>query len=311
MTAPMEAAPPFDADRYVSRLAEDGVALFLFHGVIARQRWKVRNTNRKHLPVDDFVQVLRKLRAAGTAVSMDQVADAAEHGTQLPPRAFAVTFDDGFRNNLTVAAPVLADLAIPATYYITSGFVEMNSRSWIDRIEQAMELRMNGALSLPWGKRRYDGAAQAVVLLGEIRHRVKSDPALSPDSIADDLCRQLGAGALEPDEELDAKLTWDQVRDLAAAPDSLLGGHSHSHAILSFLDEPALEREIRLPLQLLQSKAGVRTSHFSYPEGMPHCYSDSVIMALRQAGIRCCPTAEDGVERSSMDPFRLKRIMVT
>ncbi|WP_377806345.1 hypothetical protein ABNQ38_06635 (plasmid) [Azospirillum sp. A29] len=50
-------------------------------------------------------------------------------------------------------------------------------------------------------------------------------------------------------------------------PGSLLGGHSHSHAIMSFLDEPALEREIRLPLQLLQSKAGVRTSHFPIPRG--------------------------------------------
>ncbi|WP_377806344.1 hypothetical protein ABNQ38_06630 (plasmid) [Azospirillum sp. A29] len=66
---------------------------------------------------------------------------------------------------------------------------------------------MNGALSLPWGKRRYDGAAQAVVLLGEIRQRVKNDPALNPDAIADGLCRQLAVGALEPDEELDAKLT--------------------------------------------------------------------------------------------------------
>lgn len=88
-----------------------------------------------------------------------------------------------------------------------------------------------------------------------------------------------------------------------------MGGHTQTHAILSFLQAPALDAETAGALDILERRAGIITHHFSYPEGLAHCYSDAVIAKLKSCGISICPTAEAGDNDVSTDPFRLKRIM--
>jgi hypothetical protein len=86
---------------YSQFLSSDTFAIFLFHGVIAQARPGVRNYTAKHLTLERFEAVLDDLAAHGEPVTMDAIAA----GEPLPARAFAVTFDDGFRTNATVAAP--------------------------------------------------------------------------------------------------------------------------------------------------------------------------------------------------------------
>jgi len=296
---------------YSSRLRRDGTAIYLFHGVIEKQTTPVRNYTRKHLPVDDFAAILRDLSQHGTAVSMEEVRAGTDDGRALPPNAFAITFDDGFENNYTIAAPVLSDMGIPATFYITTDFIENNTMSWIDRIELAVEQSPPAAVRLPFGERRFDGAESKRAVLDEIRFHVKKDPALNAGDVASDVQRQLiGEEVFSTDHVLDRKMNWDQVRSLGTAGDFIVGGHSHTHPILSFLDDGALDREVETSLSLLERNTGETPTHYSYPEGQAHCYDDRVIGALKAAGIRCCPTAEDGTNPPGTDLFLLKRIMV-
>lgn len=303
-----------DTTRWTSRLSDDGCAIFLFHGVVERNDYLVRNYTGKHLSKDDFASTLAALKADGAPISLDELVDHVENGTPLPPRAFAITFDDGFLNNLTVAAPVLADFHIPATFYVTSGFIAGNVMSWIDRIEWAVEKTLpkgGGSLALPWGQSGFTDPASARVMLSEIRRRVKSDPAVDPHAIADVAQEQLGLPiTVASADPLDQKMAWKEVADLAAGPGFIVGGHSHSHAILSFLAPDDLEFEIATSLAMLRDEAGVTTKHYSYPEGLAHCYSDQVIQSLQRHGIVCSPSAEDGVNHDPMDLFRLKRIFV-
>ncbi|HZH28338.1 MAG TPA: polysaccharide deacetylase family protein [Azospirillaceae bacterium] len=296
---------------YAARLCDERIAIFLFHGVITTQTHRVRNYTRKHLTADYFASALRSLLAAGgMPVSLDDLVAAQAAGEPLPPRAFAVTFDDGFWNNLGVAAPILADLRIPATVYVTSGFVEFNRMSWIDRIEWAVEQTPSGNLKLPWSERRFDDDASKRDVLTDIRTHVKSDHRIEPDVLATDIQAQLGLPETwSSDDPLDRKLTWDEVRCLAEDPLFTVGGHTHTHAIMSFLNPADLDREIDTSLSFLRSKAGVGSRHYSYPEGLAHCYSDAVINALKARGVVCCPTAEDGDNDLTADLFRLKRIM--
>jgi peptidoglycan/xylan/chitin deacetylase (PgdA/CDA1 family) len=116
-----------------------------------------------------------------------------------------------------------------------------------------------------------------------------------------------GTGAFRPDPELDAKLTWDEVRELDAIEGFTVGGHSHTHRILSHLSPAELDAELDRSLELLGGALGRPVGHYSYPEGLAHCYSDAVIAALRERGVICCPTAEPGVNPPGADLFRLRR----
>ncbi|REK18889.1 MAG: polysaccharide deacetylase family protein [Planctomycetota bacterium] len=68
--------------------------------------------------------------------TLDALLDACRDGRPIPPQTFAVTFDDGFENNLTDALPVLQDLDVPATIFLVTGFLDsrvpMPSDNWAD-----------------------------------------------------------------------------------------------------------------------------------------------------------------------------------
>jgi peptidoglycan/xylan/chitin deacetylase (PgdA/CDA1 family) len=294
------------------RLTMDGLAIFLFHGVITRRRHEVRNYTGKHLTVERFVSVLKSLKEAGHPVSLDQIVESRLNGTPLPKRAFAITFDDGFDNNYSVAAPILHEMRVPATFYVTTGFIDANGSSWIDLIEYAVERVSPCRVTLPHAgiDGVYTGRAEKLQFLDLIRKNVKSDPRLDPYEVALDIWKQLGVTSMDPDRDLDQKMSWKQVAELDQDPLFAVGGHGHTHRILSYLDECDLESEVVTSCNLLIKHLGHPVRHYSYPEGLETCYSDRVIAVLRRHGIQCAPTALDGINGSDVGLFHLRRIMV-
>ncbi len=168
-----------------------------------------------------------------------------------------------------------------------------------------------GRVALPSGERRFHDAPSAQALLDEIRTVVKADPRIAPDRFASEVQAALGVAETRASEDpLDRKLDWAEVKALAAESLFAIGGHSHSHANLAFLDPRGLAREIETSRALLAERVGLSCRHYSYPEGTPNAYSEGVIAALRRVGVQCCPTAEDGINSPPFDLFRLKRVMV-
>ncbi|MHC4429215.1 MAG: polysaccharide deacetylase family protein, partial [Planctomycetota bacterium] len=268
---------------------------------------------QKHLSRDAFRGLIGRLAATGHALSLADIVEHCVSGEPFPRRAFAVTFDDGFENNVSIAAPILSDFGIPATFYVTSGFIEHNAMAWIDRIEYFMEHTPRGELQLPWtGEPQPFGDRRSkIALLEQIRHEAKARPEVDVDELARDIFAQGDLDeVLGGEDPLDRKMTWAQVASLAGDDLFKVGGHGHTHRIMAFLDDEQIEHEVAECLGLLAEKAAVTTAHFSYPEGLAYCYCDRVIGVLRRHGIICCPTAQDGTNALHQELFRLRRIAV-
>jgi peptidoglycan/xylan/chitin deacetylase (PgdA/CDA1 family) len=297
---------------YSSHLRDDSFAIFLFHGVVRQHHHPLRNYTRKHLALDKFVEIVCDLRSHGEPISMDDVVAANARGRVLPKRAFVVTFDDGFENNYLIAAPVLREFNVPAMFYITTGFIESNSLSWIDMIEYAVEKMERVEVTLPFTNKRAvcQTLEEKMHLLDQIRQFVKSNLTIDPYEFAYDVCHQCGVETIVPDPELDQKMRPEQLRALYDSPLFVVGGHSHTHRIMSYLPLLELQIEVETSMRKLREWVGQPLTHYSYPEGLAHCYSDQVIAELRKNGIVCSPTAEYGVNKVGDDLFRLKRIMV-
>lgn len=303
---------PTIAARMAGRLGRDTCAIYLFHGVVPRHENVVRNYKRKHLSAAEFRAILQKLSETGVPLSMDDVLAHGRENRPYPAGAFAITFDDGFENNGSVAAPILREFGIPATFYLTTQFLSENAMSWIDKIEAAVAPLKSGRLAMPWlpAELPLNSADEKIAALDLIRQHVKNDRNLKPATVVTEICTALGVE--EPvagQGPLDLKLDYDQVKTMAADPLFIFGGHTHTHAIMSFLDDAELEREIDVSIDLLKQRAAVQSHHYAYPEGLAHCYDGRVIAALQRRGIAICPTAIDGVAAASDHPFHLKRIM--
>ncbi len=300
-------------NKLAQRLSDDGCAIFLFHGVIQKQTHPVRNYTGKHIEAALFARCMKHLAQQGHALTMDEVLFYCESGDSFPKRAYAITFDDGFENNLSIAGPILDAKKIPAMIYVTSKFVDENGMSWIDRIELAVENAPNLVLNEDWSSEPFYliDTTTKIKFLQAVRRYVKSNPTCDANVFADELCAKLGRGGqMSSDDPLDLKMTWEQVKLAQNSGLFSIGGHSHTHSILSFLSIEKLAYELDTSLKLLSEMASVPATHYSYPEGLSHCYTEEVIAELKRRGVRCCPTAIDGVNKTGVDPFNLLRIIV-
>lgn len=298
---------------YSQYLIPDGYVIYLFHGVIPEQVHQVRNYTKKHLTRDEFRQQITQMCGKGTAVSMQDIVDATNRNEPLPPYAFSVTFDDGFENNYSVAAPVLDEAGVPAMYYITTGFIESNNTSWIDQIEFAFEKVSSFTFQNPYDANQSfvcDSPESKITALTEIRKFVKQSSSINSVEFAQKSLEQLKIEDIEIDPHLDQKMSWQQAAELDRHALFTIGGHTHTHPILSFLSPDELQDELDTSLSLLQKHLQRDIPHYSYPEGLAHCYNDDVIHALQTRGVICSPTAIHGDNRLGDSLFHLNRIMV-
>jgi peptidoglycan/xylan/chitin deacetylase (PgdA/CDA1 family) len=296
-----------------SFLNRDECCIFLLHGVTRSHGYQVRNYTRKHLPEDDFRTFLAELVKHGTPISMDDVTRSLAHGAFPCQYPFAITFDDGFENNLSIAAPILQEFSVPATFYVSTRLIDENRMTWIDSVEDCLEHTTGGAVILPWQHepRSLSSREDKIAILDDIRGHVKANPSIDENRFAHEFCRSLGRKIVEhSDDPLDKKLDWQQLNNLAECPLFTIGGHSHDHCNLAFLDAPALDFQIRHSLALLHDHLPYRIMHYSYPEGTQNAFSADVEAVLRQHGIACCPTAMPGTTSAVSSPFRLRRMNV-
>lgn len=81
-------------------------------------------SNRMSMPVSLFDEQMAQLKELGyTAVVLDDVIEHYVKGAPLPPGAVLITFDDGYRDNLVNAAPVLQKHGYPAVQFVPLAYV--------------------------------------------------------------------------------------------------------------------------------------------------------------------------------------------
>ena len=95
---------------YSQLLADDHYCIFLLHGVIPDDyNYGIRNYNREHIREEEFIRLIDQLTSKGNPLCLNELIKIKKMNTDLPPKAFSITFDDGFLNNYTIAAPILSD----------------------------------------------------------------------------------------------------------------------------------------------------------------------------------------------------------
>ena len=120
---------------YSKYLKKKSLTIFLFHGVINKNPFKVRNYTKKHLLKNEFKKVLNDLKKKGNCISLDEVYSKICNSTEFDDYSYSITFDDGFFNNYKYAIPILKKRKLYATFYITTSFIDKNEMSLIDKIE--------------------------------------------------------------------------------------------------------------------------------------------------------------------------------
>ncbi len=217
----------------------------------------------------------------------------------------AITFDDGYAGNFEDAWPVLSAEGVPATFYLTTGFLD-GSELWFDVARRALDAarratpdvgspaadRLRGALgSWPPGEST-----------DRIVRRLKYLPPKERDAALEAL-RALDLERLPAARPM----SWDQAAEMAAGG-AELGAHTVTHPILSTLEPAAQRQEIRGSRRRIAEATGVLPVTFAYPNGSARDYDRHTVETTGRAGFRAACSTRRGSNRPGCGRLELRRI---
>ncbi len=254
----------------------------------------------------------------------------------VPRRMVAVTFDDGYADNLYKAKPLLEHYEIPATVFVTTGYVgERREFLWdeLDRLllqpgtlPEKLTLEINGKMH-EWNLGSATHYSQDVYQYhrnwnvldgtdsGQRQNLYRSLCALLNPLPVEEIQKVLGDLRLwantRPMGRLSHRILMDEeVSQLDASDFVEVGSHTVSHPNLSTLPVDVQQTEIKKSKQYLEDIVGHPVTTFSYPYGSQADYTAKTVKIVQESGFACaCSNFADVVWRGS-DRFQLPRVLV-
>ncbi len=250
-----------------------------------------------------FDQVLSWIGRWFQVIPLDDAVARLASGT-LPARAAAITFDDGYADNATIALPILQRHGMLATFFVATSFLD-GGRMWNDTVIESvracagkvLDLSENGLGSYSLGTPEQQRDAIGALL----QHIKYLEPAKRREAVE---FVQRSVGCSLPD---DLMMTSSQVVQLHRAG-MQIGAHTCSHPILASISDDDAMHEIRRSKEALQSLLQEPVTLFAYPNGKPgKDYLAKHAMMVKQAKFTAAVSTSAGVSSANTDRFQLAR----
>lgn len=219
-----------------------------------------------------------------------------------PGHRVAMSFDDGYADNVTRALPLLEERGARATFYLTAGWIERRAPAWWDVLAHALE-----STRVPRARVALDDAPLDLELDSEAGRRRALGALLPRFSVATaERARRLDAlrAALAVEGEAPCELAdWKTARRLVDAGMEV-GAHTLEHPLLTRLARPEQEREIAGSIEQIEQRLGTRPVGLAYPGGD---HDGTTIAAARAAGLDYAVTTRAGDNGAGTPRFELRR----
>jgi peptidoglycan/xylan/chitin deacetylase (PgdA/CDA1 family) len=257
---------------------------------------------------ENFERHVAYLASAYNIVRLEDAARALREGTALPPNAVAITFDDGYADNVQ-AARVLAKHGVTATFYITAGCLHGGLPFWPSELRYLLRDLTRERIVLSAGDARVDlDVSSPAAREAALRHLTRVFKSVRIP-VRDELRAQLRAqSSAAPMPRV--MLTWDEVREMHALG-MTIGSHTVTHPNLPSAGIESARGELTASRARLEQEIGAPVTMFSYPNGGAERYlTPEVQQAVRDAGYAAATTSRNAFAGRQSDVFALERIEV-
>ncbi|NHA15375.1 polysaccharide deacetylase family protein [Thioalkalivibrio sp. XN279] len=282
-----------------------GAIVLMYHSVADREEAAWIDPSN-HVAADVFEQQMKWLAEHRKVISLARLVEILRDGGDVEEGTIVITFDDGYRDNLTVAAPILQRFGLPATLFLPTGYIDRGETQWVDQAYTAFQHR--SVVLLHWGERvtreysledpasreqAYQAVCEDLLVAGPDERRRKLR----------DLLNQLRPSAVPPR----LTLTWDEVNELTGTAPFSLGGHTVEHTDLTTVSLDAARDELAVCKGRIEEMTGSAPRYFSF------CYgrnSGALRALLPELGIEAAFGSGAGgpFVTAAHDPLYLPRI---
>jgi peptidoglycan/xylan/chitin deacetylase (PgdA/CDA1 family) len=286
----------------------DSVAILRYHAVCGTEGHTYAEPAICVTP-DGFARHVAYLSAHYCVLPLPEIAAALRRRMSLPRNAVAITFDDGYADNLA-AARVLHAHGLTATFYVTAGCLAGDEAFWVSELRALVTAIPNREFELTAAAKRLTFAAATAedrrVSIRRLSRLIKSNPI----RLREDLRRQLRDLAGDPPLS-SPMLSWSEVAAMHRLG-MTIGAHTLTHPNLPSAGREDAWREIAGAKARLERDLGVPATMFSYPNGGAERYITPEIQRMvQEAGYEAATTSTNGFAGPASDLYALERVQVS
>ena len=258
------------------------------------------------IPVQTFAAQMEHIQQHCCVLPLDELVERRAR-RDVPGRALAITFDDGYKDNYTNAFPILRGLNLPATIFLTTGGIESGEWLWHDKVFEAFHYTNAQQLNLKGQGYSLSTKREKSVALDAILKKLRELHPEERDRYIQDLIEEL-----KPEHQSFSgqdKLAWNEVKTMSEH-NITFGAHTVSHPILSRLSLEEAGQEIMDSKNVIEKHVNGQVRLFAYPNGSRKDFNQSTKDLLMNNGFQCAVTTIWGTNDQETDVFELRRMNV-
>lgn len=274
--------------RVARQLLPDWVTVFMLH------RIELPELGIHGLKPEYLRRCLQYLRDEGFEfISLEQAIAKSLADRLEKKKWIAFSLDDGYFEQLDVAAEVFQQFDCPATFFLITDFIDGSAWPWDHKLVYIVNESRKKQLNI-----EIDGRIHLLDLDRKDVHRavidfVRKNAAQNAYKVVTEIARQAEVDIPATPPEAFRPTTWDKVRGMEKRG-MLFGAHSTSHRIMSRLDNTELKREIEESMSRLRQECARPANIFCYPSGKMDEFDDRAVQRLKELDVLGAFSAEPG-----------------
>ncbi len=238
-------------------------SIFCLHRIVPEGERSALPDNRAlEITPESLHEMLAWVAGRGMdVIALDQVA--ARLARPRGGKFACFTFDDGYRDNLTLALPVFREFGMPFAVHVAPGLVDGSASVWWYQVEAA--LGQGERLDFTWRGRNYRWVAGSRSAFPSLAKMIREQEGVAREELVAAICGAAGIDARGVQARL--MMTWEEVRRLAAEPLVTIGAHTVTHPVLRLLGEAEALAEMADSKRQLEVQLGGPVRHLAFPFG--------------------------------------------
>jgi peptidoglycan/xylan/chitin deacetylase (PgdA/CDA1 family) len=253
----------------------------------------------------EFERQVRWLKQNFELLSEASLLSVLREGNACRRRYAAITFDDGYRDNYTLAYPVLRGYSTPAIFFICPGLIDNRKVGWWDAIAYLIKRSDRSSVSINGTTLPLQGNKQAAIT--ELTSWIKVRPHAETSELVPKLADVCGVNL--PDAELQDRqfMTWEQIIEVSRNGVDI-GSHTYHHHVLATLGADLQRWELRESKVALQRRLGRPIRTLAYPVGGYEHFTPETMRIAEEIGYECAFSFQTGYNLGGIHRFNVQRI---
>jgi peptidoglycan/xylan/chitin deacetylase (PgdA/CDA1 family) len=278
-------------------------AIILFYHGICDEGFAL---TKRHFPKSAFRRQLEYLKKKGYVfVSLSELVAASKNKKKIT-RYVTITFDDGFKNIVNNAYPIMKEFGAKGCFYLVSDLIGTQNLLWTDWIETVIRNQPGKNFQFMFNKNIINYVLGDEASYQRVFEDIKSKLRSIPDIERLEHLKQFNSCRITDIPEEFIMASWEQIKQLNLEIIEI-GSHTRRHPNCDALDTDAeFENGLKNSKTDIERNLCRKIVHFCYPAGS---YNDKVVAKVKQYGYESAVTVEHGFVDKNSDLYRLKRMM--